>query len=87
MLTINIIRKPIRKIQEHLKGFIVTSNNTKVSVKELLYGRPSKMLVFDQDYIEFCYEVAKCKKELQGDLIKAYSNLLFLKSEKIFVST
>ncbi len=51
-------------------------------MKELLYGRSSKMLVFDKDYIEFCYEVAKCKKELQGDLLKVYSNLLFLKSEK-----
>ena len=41
------------------------------------------MYVFDQDFIKFCYWVAKRKSGLEGDLIKIYSNLLFLKSDRI----
>ena len=41
------------------------------------------MLVFDENFIKFCYLVAKRTPRLEGDLIKIYCNLLFLKSDKI----
>ena len=66
-----------------MKEYILTTNKGIVSLKEISVNFPNKMLVFDENFIKFCFQVAKREPRLEGDLIKIYSNLLFLKSDKI----
>lgn len=66
-----------------MKEYILTTNEGVLSLRELKVNFPYKMLVFDAEFIKFCYLVAKEEPRLEGDLIKIYSNLLFLKSDKI----
>ena len=66
-----------------MKEHILTTNKGIISLKEISVNFPNKMLVFDEKFMKFCFLVAKREPRLEGDLIKIYSNLLFLKSDKI----
>nr|WP_299171056.1 hypothetical protein [uncultured Allomuricauda sp.] len=66
-----------------MKEYILTRNKGKISLEQLIYGMPSKMLVFNEQFMKFCFQVANYQNQFEGDLEKVYTNLLFLKSDKV----
>lgn len=65
-----------------MKEYILTTNDGTVTLGQLKVNFPSKIFVFDEGFMKFCFELAKREQKFEGDLIRIYCNLLFLKSQK-----